>query len=272
MLGPPDGRYVVRDRGGEEARAVLVLATLGAQERRGMRRRRGRRAEPEPDPTLVATARATVVDAAAPLAGEEAGRKWLGGAGEPEVVAAIATVNQAIGAHRLASADPYVREVSRERALVIRVGYGAGEQVADGRWSEARELPPAGARRRPRTAVLRPQERLAAILGGRDEALACEELILRARLDVDAGRAPEAALQLSAALAAAVVELGRDGRGEGMAGRVSELRERREAVDDAARAALAHSEPLPEAAQRAVSETLARLEAALRARAASSGI
>ncbi len=246
---------------------MLVLATLGALERRRLTRRRGRSVEAEPDPTPVPTARATVVDTAAPLADERTGREWVRSAGEREAGEAIATLNRAIHAHRLAQADPYVREVSGERALVVRVGYGAGEEVADGRWSEARELPPLGAQRRRRIEVLRPQERLAALLGGRDEPLACEELVLRARTDLDAGRPREAALQLSLALDAAVVELGRDGRGEGMAGRVAELDGRREEIAAAAQAALAGAPPT--AAQKAVSEVQERLEAALRARAVS---
>ena len=76
---------------------------------------------------------------------------------------------------------------------MISAGWGEGEQVADGRWLHARELPArarAGAARarRDRSAALRPQERLAALLGGRSTALLCEELTLRARLDLDQGR------------------------------------------------------------------------------------
>ena len=92
----------------------------------------------------------------------------------------------------------------------MRVGYGDGEHVAEGRWDGARELAPAdrGARgARGRSAALRPQERLAALLGGRDAVLACEELALRARSDVDAGRHREAALQLRATFEAALAEL-----------------------------------------------------------------
>ena len=44
--------------------------------------------------------------------------------------------------HRSAAADPRVPVPARERALAVRVGYGAGEQVADGRWSDAVALPP----------------------------------------------------------------------------------------------------------------------------------
>ena len=53
----------------------------------------------------------------------------------------------------------------------------------------------ASRRKRKRGETLAPQERLAAILGGRDALLAGEELLLRARLDLDAGRTREAALQ-----------------------------------------------------------------------------
>ena len=45
-----------------------------------------------------------------------------------------------------------------------------------------------------------PDERFAALLGGREAALACEELMLRARADADAGREREAALQARIAL------------------------------------------------------------------------
>ena len=106
----------------------------------------------------------------------------------------------------------------------MRVGYGEGDQVADGRWVKALELPVADARTR-RDAALRPQERLGALLGGRDAVLACEELALRARQDVDAGRRREAALQLDAALTAALAELEPwSSRGD-LAARLAELRE-----------------------------------------------
>ena len=80
----------------------------------------------------------------------------------------------ALHAHRTAAMDPHVREVSREQALVVRLGVGDGEQVADGRWTEAIELAPfaPGRRQSVRAGVLRPQERLAALLSGRDVALA----------------------------------------------------------------------------------------------------
>ena len=49
-------------------------------------------------------------------------------------------------------------------------------------------------------AALRPQERLAELLGARGATLLCEELVLRARLDLDNGRLAHAAIELQARL------------------------------------------------------------------------
>lgn len=266
-LGPADGRYVVRERADAPPSHVLVLATLGAPERRRLRERRGRTAVPEPAPTPVPTTRATVVDAK-PVSETEAER-WLAAAGADAAQAALALVARAVRAHRVASGDAGVREPTLGQALVTRVGYGAGEQVAHGRWSAARELPPQRPGNRGRTAGLRPQERMAALLGGHAQALACEELALRARQDLDAGQLREAALQLRAALEAALAELpDADGAGADVAARVAELRERAAAVAALAEEALMGALP-PDAAD-ALGETLQRLEAALRARIAAS--
>ncbi|MBS1871266.1 MAG: hypothetical protein JSS99_16560 [Actinobacteria bacterium] len=275
-LGPADGRYVVRDAAAAPATHVLVLTTLGAVERRRLGARRGRTVTPEPPPTPVATARATVVDAA-PVSVAEAER-WLADAGTTEAEQALAQVARAVRAHRLASGDPSVHEPALAQALVVRAGHGAGEQVAHGRWSAARELaPPRGGRRR-RAAVLRPQERVAALLGGHARTLACEELTLRAREDLDGGRLDEAALQLRAALDAALVQLApAASRSAELARRVAELAEGRPAVAALADAALtgpaladaALTGAATSAAEETLATTLQRLESALRARIAS---
>ncbi|MCW2991244.1 MAG: hypothetical protein JWM73_1838, partial [Solirubrobacterales bacterium] len=141
-LGPDDGRYVVRRHAGEQPEHVLVLATLGAPQRRLLGAKKARNAEPEPEPTAVATGRATVIPAT-PLDTEEAAARWLKNAdGEAELAAALVVLNRALHAHRVALADPNAREVGRDDALVARIGFGAGEQVAEGRWSEALTLPP----------------------------------------------------------------------------------------------------------------------------------
>jgi len=256
----------VRERAGEEAGHVVVISELGARERRRLRGRRAPRARPEPEP--VATGRATLVDTVA-LEGDEAAARWLAGA-DLEALAgeSLARLNRVLHAHRLSVADPGAHEVSREQALVVRAGYGEGEQVADGRWTQARALPGGRGRGRggPRARATRAQERLAALLGGRDAPLACEELALRARADVDAGRAREAALQLRAALDAALAELPAYADRPLLGERLGVLADTRTAVEAAALEALAGG--LDEARAQEVEQALGRLEAALRARVA----
>jgi hypothetical protein len=212
----------------------------------------------------VATGRATIIDVGRPLATEMEAQGWLRSAGEEELTVALEVLNRTLHAFRLVTADPYLNPVDMSHALVARVGFGPGEQVADGLWSDAKELrePP---RRRRRLKALQPQARLAAVLTGRERPLACEELTLRARLDLESGRGREAALQLLVALDAALAELASDPAGPALSGRLSELRDQRKMVGQAAQAALGG--PLSTAQHEAVEFTLERLEAALRARA-----
>ena len=91
-------------------------------------------------------------------------------------------LNRAMQSHRRARADPNVHGCHPRAALVVRIGYGTGEAVADGRFAEAWELPGGQRRargrwRRPRSASLRCSAR------GR-RSLPCEELVLRARADL----------------------------------------------------------------------------------------
>ncbi|MFZ0041899.1 MAG: hypothetical protein WAK93_11370, partial [Solirubrobacteraceae bacterium] len=208
-LGPPDGRYLMRDPGDRDGTPthVIVFATLGAPERSRLAAlRRPREAEPSPEPTPVTTGRATVIDSQRPFDRDAEARAWLSRAGEDELAAGLTVLNRALHAFRLVTADPYLHTVGRQQAIVARVGFGAGEEVADGLWTSARELALSDRPRR-RARVLAPQARLAAVLGARELALACEELVLRARLDLDHGREREAALQLLVALDAALAEL-----------------------------------------------------------------
>jgi hypothetical protein len=226
--------------------AVLVLATQGTPPRQ-RRPRSVETAGPEPVPTVRATvtrpsAFASAQDAAEWLSELRADEELT----EAELVAAVGVLNRALFARRLATADPYLAEVSVERALVARVGYGEGDAVADGRYAEALELPRPGARRVKRS-MEAPDERFAALLGAREQPLVAEELVLRARMDLDAGRTREAALQARVALEA----LGD-----------SSLAQLRPGVAAAANAAL--SADLDEAALQAVTEAVTAMEAALR--------
>jgi hypothetical protein len=243
-----------------------MIATLGAPERRLVGRRRARAVDPEPEPAPVTTTRATIVRGR-PVA-EAAARAYV----EHEhdaVDEELAILNRMLHLHRIAAADPFVREVALDDALAVRVGFGEGEQVADGRWTEAVEPGERRAPRGRRVEGLRPQERLAALLGARDAPLAAEELALRARADLEAGRLREAALQLRVALEAALAELEAWRERGDLERRLTELREERGAVGAAANAALRAG--LDEQTAGDVERILGLVEAALRARAATDG-
>jgi len=213
-----DGRYPLREDAGAEPLGVLIVQAdqapgAGARPRR-RRRERPRPADPAAEPQAVPVTRVSIVEAE-PFAGAEAARRWLGEVSadadrrESEVAAAIAIANRALHASSLAAAEPAGPQVARSSAIAVRIGYGTGDEVAAGRWTEAVEVPEERGRVR-RIDALRPTERVAAILGARERPLACETLILRARADLDAGRDREAALQLRAGVEAILAELGEE--------------------------------------------------------------
>ncbi len=266
-LGPDPGRYSIREHLGEGIRWILVLRVLGAPERRLLpRRHRARDAPAGPPPSPVATSRVTLIDTLA-LEGRQAAERWLRGADLEALAAdAVARLNRVLHAQRVATADPFMREVALSRALVVRVGYGDGEHVADGRWQSALELHSGRGRSALSRVSLRPQERLAAVLAGRDPVLACEELVLRARGDLDAERWREAALQLGVALDAALAELEPWREQAGIGARLDELALRRNEVQAVAASALQGG--LDAQRIETVRAVLGRVEAALRSRTA----
>ncbi|MEX2414101.1 MAG: hypothetical protein WD399_10645, partial [Thermoleophilaceae bacterium] len=100
LLGPPDGRFLVRDDPAADPEAVLVLSTLGAPQRRRLRGRRGAgvaAASPEPVPT----SRATIV-APQPFGDERQAANWLadvradGARRDDELARGLRTLNCAL--------------------------------------------------------------------------------------------------------------------------------------------------------------------------------
>lgn len=212
-LGVADGRYLARDD--RRSESVLVVETLGAPAPPARRRRRPREADSGNAPPSLPLSRATAIRASEPFDSAGAAAGWLAGAVGAEaavdelVAEGIRLLNRALHAQATASADPYGQEVRPERAVLVRIGCGSGEKVASGRFAVAHEVDVRGGspRRRRREEELHPQERVAAVLGGRERIDSCETLLLRARADLDGGRNREAALQLRVGLEALLVEL-----------------------------------------------------------------
>jgi hypothetical protein len=252
---------------------VLVVETLGAPPPPARRRRKPRAVEPGGEPATLPLARITAVRAEAPFGAEPEAAQWLREAlanverTEAVLAEGIDLLNRALHAQAAASADPRLAEVDADRAVVARIGYGSGEQVAAGRFEAANAVDPrraAGSPRRRRLEEMRPQERTAAVLAGREWIDACETLLLRARADLDAGRRREAALQLRVGLEALLAELAGALADPGHEEDIATLGARRAEVGEAANAALRGD--LDDERERGVREVVELCERVLRRR------
>lgn len=217
-LALPDGRYLVRPEGEPGADPdVLALRTLGAERSRA-RLRRGKPVplESEPGAEPLQLSRLTLIKAI-PFGDEAAAEDWLQRVGSDDELAGglvaetARTANRALAAHRVAAPDAYAADLDPAAASAARLGYGNGDEVAAGRWSQALEL--AESRRRSLRAQVvdgvGAQERIAAVLGGRDRIRPDESLL------VDAERAarehrPELALRTLIAGLDALADAGGD--------------------------------------------------------------
>lgn len=249
-----------------------MVETIGAPPPPRRRRRRPKEAQRGEEPARLPLTRVTAVRAHEPFESEDEATSWLARATDSEettdeaVAAGLGLLNRALHAHTTASADPLGAEVDVGLASAVRIGHGSGKEVASGRFSSAHEVDVHGglSQRRRRDEELRPQERVAALLAGRERLDACETLILRARADLDAGRQREAALQLRITLEALLVEL--DGALTDPAHEqdMAELQGRRSQAGDAANAALRGELPLEDESN--VTELVKLCERVLRRR------
>lgn len=264
-VGLDEGRYLGRD---PKRVLVVQVAGLPTPPRRRLRRAMPKYAEPE---TKLASVPLTSLTAIRPeaLGDAAAAVHWLEQMREDRelteaaIAEAVLLINEAVHASRTATLDAHRADIDAEHALAVRIGFGHGEDLADGRWEEAIEIP-AGERRR-RAEMLRPQERVAAVLSARERVSACELLLLRARADTDAVRTREAALQLRVGLEALLAERAAFAT-TAQTDDLATLDERRKITGEAANEALAGD--LSEARTAEVVETLRLCERVLRRRRA----
>jgi hypothetical protein len=144
----------------------------------------------------------------------EAG-EWLVPATEGDQVDSLieetlSTLDRALAAEAAATGRPYVRAIGIDDLIGARIGFGDGDRVSDGLYLEAFEVDARGGTASPRRERMnrtRPLARIAAIIGEKEEAAACEFLIPRIRSDLDGGRVLAAALMIEIGVRSAIVEL-----------------------------------------------------------------
>jgi hypothetical protein len=194
---------VSRGVGGSD---VLVVGVVSAPASRPRLLRRARPIEGQPPPAEVPLSLVTFVKGTEPLGDQREAAKRLDAirASESEqqrwVREGLRALNLAIRAHRAGAPDPYAVEVTQRDPRRTRIGYGSTEEVQDGLWQEALELPPPLQSRAKRIERLRPSEAVATVLSGQSDLLEAEDLLLRALIDLDQGRTRAAAYQAASAM------------------------------------------------------------------------
>lgn len=194
---------------------MLVIDIEGALPPARRRRRKAKRLtgrEPVPE---VSISTVTVIRASVPFSDEAEASAWLAEAVGEEATAdllgeALDTLDRALAAEAAASGRPYAAAIGVDELISARFGYGDGDRLSDGDYLEAFEIDARGGTARPRRERMNrtlPLARIAAIIGGRDEAAACEFLVPRVRSDLDGGRVMSAALVIEVAVRSTIVEL-----------------------------------------------------------------
>ena len=151
-LGPPPGRYVVRRYAGDAAHAVVVVGDGTAPRRVGRRESRD----------TVPVTKVTVIDAD-PIFDDATAADWLRGVSAvPDFAPPI--LERLVASFRAASGDPFLADFDVTRAWRTRVGYGSGDQVAEGEWTDARDLDPPAESRHERRSKHRQTDRFVALL------------------------------------------------------------------------------------------------------------
>jgi hypothetical protein len=193
---------------------VLVVGVVPARPTVPRIRRKARDAESDAQPADVPLALVTFVKGTEPIDDDrEAARRFglIRGSEEEQqrrVDEGLHILNTAIRAYRAGARDPYAIEVDRRDMRRVRIGYGTTDEVQEGAWRAAFELPPPLRVRTKRVERLRPSEAVAAVLSGRGRVLQAEDVILRALVDLDQGRTRAAAHQVRAAMTLFLDELG----------------------------------------------------------------
>jgi hypothetical protein len=228
---------------GVGASDVLVVGVVGAAAGRMRLLRRARQIKQDAPPADVPLSIVTFVKGTQPLRDRAEAARRLDEVRFSEeqqgrlLAQGLQVLNLAIRAYRAGAPDPYAIEVTQRDARRVRIGYGTTEQVQNGLWQKAVELPPPAHGRPKRIERLRPAEAVAAVLSGKTTVLEAEDLLYRALIDLDNDRTRAAAFQVGAAARSLRAEVGDTDLGKlsQHLGRAQELEDAatRRALDDA---------------------------------------
>jgi len=191
-----------------------VIEAEGALPPARRRRRRPRQVSGTDRQPQVAVTTVTMIRAFEPFNSEGEASAWLetldGEVTDTLLAEMLATLDRALAAEAAATGHAYVQAIRVDDVIGAKIGYGDGDRLSDGLYLEAREIDARGGTASPRRERLtrtRPLARIAAIIGGSDQAHACEFLVPRIRSDLDAGRAMSAALTIEVAVRSTIREL-----------------------------------------------------------------
>jgi hypothetical protein len=193
----------------------MVIESEGALPPARRKRRRPRKSNRSDSPTRVQITTVTVIRAYQPFEDEDDAKAWLQRLGEDEFTdgllnEALFTLDRARAADAAASGRPFAAPTEFAGILTARIGYGDGDRISEGRFTEAFDVDArggVGSRRRERLSRTAPIARIAAIIGEKGRADSCEFLVPRVRADLDTGRIMTAALGIEMACRSTVAEL-----------------------------------------------------------------
>lgn len=204
ILELPDGQFVIGIAEETEARAsadVIDLRRIDIKVNKRIKQGpRGQRLRADgPERTI-----ATIIRAATPLQraeADEAMRSWKGDKENSQrwTAAAIAVVNRAIQAHRIAWRDPYATEITTEDLWLARLGVADARSLVSGGSGEEIDVLPSRRFRESSSDRAKPGGIVAEALAGTLDLFEGEELLALATREINHGRLRSATGAVAAA-------------------------------------------------------------------------
>lgn len=216
VLDLPDGQFVIGIASEDELEASADVVDIRRIDVKADKRikhgPRGRRLRAKgPERTVV-----TVIRAATPLGREAAGtamKQWKDDRDQREswTAAAIAVVNTALAAHRVAWRDPYATEITTEDLWLARLGVASADVLASGGAGDELDVLPSRRVRDDASSRAKPGEIISAALSGSLEIFEGEQLLAFATREINHDRMRSAAGAVRAASEVLAAELPADG-------------------------------------------------------------